>query len=497
MTDWRNKLFFGDNLDILRSHVPDASVDLVYLDPPFNSNATYNVLFKETGGERSAAQIQAFEDTWRWSVEVEAAYENVVENSERPLAELLDSMRRFLGRNDMMAYLTMMAPRIEALRRALKPGGSVYLHCDPTASHYLKLLMDAVFGNRNFNNEIIWHYKKWPAGKRVFQRNHDVILFYSRSQGGARVFNQLYMERAESTLRRFGSARIVSGRDAEGQRLPSQTADAPSPGVRQDDVWNIHRVPPIKQLFPTQKPDALLERIISASSNEGDVVLDPFCGCGTAIVAAERLNRRWMGIDVTHLAVSLMKWRLQDAFGSDLSAYDVVGVPRDLAGAKALAAESGQEGRYQFQYWALSLVGARPKDRSRGADSGVDGYIYFFDDSSERAKRVIVQVKSGHVQRSQIATLNSDRLREKAEIALFVTLERPTRPMIAEAAAAGFHQPPAYPDRKYPRLQILAIEELLEGKTANVPRVGLADDPTFRRPPRRGAVRGMIAPSLL
>ena len=497
MADWTNKLYFGDNLPILRDHVPDESVDLVYLDPPFNSNATYNVLFRETGGERSVAQIRAFEDTWRWSVEVETAYESVVTSSDKPLAELLEAMRRFLGRNDMMAYLTMMAPRIEALRRALKPGGSVYLHCDPTASHYLKLLMDAVFGNRNFNNEIIWHYRKWPAGKRVFQRNHDVILFYSRSPGKARAFNQLYMERADSTLRRFGSARIVSSRDAEGQRLPSQTADAPSLGVRQDDVWSIPRVPPVKQLFPTQKPEALLERIISASSNEGDVVLDPFCGCGTAVVAAERLNRRWIGIDITHLAVSLMKWRLQDAFGPDASGYEVVGAPTDLAGARALATASEHDGRRQFEQWAVSLVGARPSNKRKGADSGVDGYAFFFDDNSEQAKRIIVQVKSGHVQRNQIATLNSDRLREKAEIALFVTLERPTRPMLAEAAAAGFYQPKAYPDRKYPRVQILAVEELLKGELPSVPRVGLADDPTFRRSVRRSGVRGALAAHLL
>ena len=196
-----NRLYFGDNLDILREHVADESVDLIYLDPPFNSNVNYNVLFREPSGELSSAQITAFEDTWHWGLESEAAYRAVVTDGPEKLGNLLQSMRSFLGGNDMMAYLSMMAPRIAELHRVLKPTGSIYLHCDPTASHYLKLLMDAVFGNRNFCNEIIWHYRKWPTGKYTFQRNHDVILFYSRSTTRSRTFNQLYMERAPSTLR--------------------------------------------------------------------------------------------------------------------------------------------------------------------------------------------------------------------------------------------------------------------------------------------------------
>ena len=335
--DWKNKLYFGDNLDILRNHVADASVDLIYLDPPFNSNANYNVLFQEKSGQQSAAQITAFEDTWHWDEGSELAYRDVVANASGKLPELLQAMRSFLGQNDMMAYLTMMAQRMGELHRVLKPTGSIYLHCDPTASHYLKLLMDSVFGNRNFCNEIIWHYRKWSTGKYIFQRNHDVILFYARSPSRDRVFNQLYMERAASTLKRFGTARIVSGHDESGQRVPSQVSDEESKGVRQDDVWDIPRVAPVNQLFPTQKPEALLERVINASSNEGDLVLDPFCGCGTATVAAERLNRRWIGIDITHLAVTLMRHRLQDTFKGELKPYEIIGQPQDLESAKALA----------------------------------------------------------------------------------------------------------------------------------------------------------------
>ena len=481
-----NRLYFGDNLDILREHVADASVDLIYLDPPFNSNATYNVLFRERSGEESAAQITAFEDTWHWGWESETAFQDVVTRGPEKVGSLLAALRQFLGQNDMMAYLTMMAQRMIELHRALKPTGSIYLHCDPTASHYLKLLMDAVFGYENVCNEIIWHYRKWSTGKYTFQKNHDVILFYARSRNRDkdRTFNQLYMERAASTLKRFGTGRIISGYNEAGRRLPSQVADQESQGVRQDDVWDIGRVPPIKQLFPTEKPEALLERIITASSNEGDVVLDPFCGCGTATVVAERLQRTWIGIDITHLAVTLIRHRLQDTFGNDLRPYEIVGQPTDVASAAALAQESEHDGRYQFEWWALGLVDARPaNDRRRGADAGVDGYINFFDDTSGKPKRIIGQVKSGHVNRGMIATLKGDMEREKAEIGVFITLQPPTEPMRQEALSAGIYTPEHFPDQQHPRVQILTIDELLAGAGVSYPRGGAPA--TFRQAPRR------------
>ena len=285
-----NTLYYGDNLDVLRRHVRGESVDLVYLDPPFNSNADYNVLFEEHG-EKATAQVRAFTDTWEWNTAASAAYQEMVELG-GPVAETMRAFRTMLGATDMLAYLSMMAPRLVELRAVLKPTGSIFLHCDPTASHYLKLLMDAVFGHENFVNEIIWHYRKWPTGSYTFQRNHDVILFYSRTRTRDRTFNQLFMDRAPSTLKRFGKARIVSGHDDQGRRLPSQMAEGESAGVRMDDVWDIGRVPPIKQLFPTEKPPALLERIITAASKPGDVVLDPFCGCGTAVVVAQELVSR-------------------------------------------------------------------------------------------------------------------------------------------------------------------------------------------------------------
>ena len=536
-----NRLYFGDNLPILREHVADASVDLIYLDPPFNSNATYNVLFRERSGDESAAQIAAFDDTWHWSLESERAYQDVITHGPAKVGDLLAAMRSFLGQNDMMAYLTMMAQRIIELHRVLKPTGSIYLHCDPTASHYLKLLLDAVFGNGNFINEISWQRSQIRSTiHRRYRRAHDVILFYGKS---ARYqFAVQYRELSNASLELYNGMDerghyqlvplLVSGRrngetgqswrgidpnqrgrngmhwvttpanldqyDAENRvHWPDRVGGVPrlkyyldeSPGTPVNDFWyDIPLIPsqsPEALGYPTQKPEALLERIINASSNEGDVVLDPFCGCGTAVVAAERLNRRWIGIDVTHLAISLIRHRLHDTFGGELRPYEVIGEPEDVSSAEALA----QQDRYQFEWWALGLVDARPaRDKRRGADSGVDGYINFFDDNSGKPKRIVVQVKSGHVNRGMIATLKGDMEREKAEIGLFITLAEPTRPMLNEATASGFYEPEHYPGQQYPRLQILTIEELLAGQPVEYPRMGLQT--TFRRAPRRRRAEG-------
>ena len=530
-SEHRNSLYFGDNLDILHEHIADESVDLIYLDPPFNSNATHNVLFQERSGEDSAAQITAFDDTWRWDMGSEAAYRDVVTNGPESLGKLLQAMREFLGQNDMMAYLTMMAQRMAELHRVLKPAGSIYLHCDPTASHYLKLLMDAVFGNEFFKNEIIWRRTSSHSDARRYGRVHDVILYYTR--GEEYQWNDIYLPYAPDYIEQYYRYEDPDGRrwmsdnlsasglqgggyeyewngvtrvwrlpqdsmrrlESEGRLYYTRNGIArrkryldESQGLRIQDVWSD-----IQALrswyrerlgYPTQKPEALVERLITASSSEGDVVLDPFCGCGTAIAAAERLNRRWIGIDITHLAISLMKNRLRDSFKDDLSDYDIIGAPQDVESARALAVESEHDGRYQFEWWALGLIEARPsRDRRRGADSGIDGYINFFDDNSGRSKRVIVQVKSGNVSVSQIRDLKGVLERENAEIGVFITLNPPTRPMLAEAVSTGFYEPEHFPDLRFPRLQILTIEELLAGREAEYPRVAPAA--TFRRAPRR------------
>ena len=539
-----NRLYFGDNLSILREHVADASVDLIYLDPPFNSNATYNVLFRERSGDESAAQITAFDDTWHWSLESERAYQDVVTHGPAKVGQLLAAMRAFLGQNDMMAYLTMMAQRMIELHRVLKPTGSIYLHCDPTASHYLKLLLDAVFGAQQFRNEIVWQ-RTTAKGlmSKQFPNNHDVIISYRKTIASTWNLDATFQPYDEISLDTKTAAKY-NHRDADGrlyrldnltnpnrnrpnltyeflgvtrvwrwtkermqaaydQGLVVQNRPGAVPSLKRyldeqrgrpfGDVWTD--IPPINSQakerlgYPTQKPEALLERIINASSNEGDVVLDPFCGCGTAVVAAERLNRQWIGIDITHLAISLIRHRLHDTFGSDLRPYDVIGEPEDVGSAEALA----RQDRYQFEWWALGLVDARPaRDKRKRADSGIDGYINFFDDNSGKPKRIVVQVKSGHVNRGMIATLKGDMEREKAELGLFVTLEEPTRPMLQEAVAAGFYEPEHYPGQQYPRLQILTIDELLAGKPAEYPRMGLQT--TFRQAPRRRRAEGQQSP---
>lgn len=476
---WKNKLYFGDNLDILREHVASESVDLIYLDPPFNSKATYNVLFQEKSGEGSAAQITAFEDTWHWGMESEYAYQEVVKEGSKKLADLIQAFRMFLGQNDMMAYLTMMAQRMVELHRVLKPTGSIYLHCDPTASHYLKLLMDATFGNKNFLNEVVWHYRRWPSKSKAYQRFHDVILFYTKNKG-SQVFNTIYQDIADIT-RKIHKGKKQRALVIDGHRW-SKDSDEPTEKTPIGDAWYISAIAgnANERLgYPTQKPEALLERIIAGSSNEGNLFLDPFCGCGTSIAVAERLKRRWIGIDITHLAISLMRHRLHDTFGPDLLPYEVIGDPKDLSSARALA----EQNRYQFEWWALGLVDARPaQDKRKGADRGVDGYINFFDDNSGKAKTIIVQVKSGGVNRSYIATLKGDREREKAPIGILITLEEPTKPMLEEAATAGYYEPEHFPGYQYPRIQILTIRELLDGKEAQYPR--MAPPATFKRAQR-------------
>jgi len=524
----KNQLYYGDNLEVLRQHIKDESVDLIYLDPPFNSRQDYNVLFAEKDGTRSSSQIMAFEDTWEWNVDAERAYEEIVEQGGR-VSDAMRAFRTFLGHSDMMAYLAMMAPRLIELKRVPKVTGSIYLHCDPTASHYLKMLMDAVFGPQFFRNEVIWERTTGRKGVRQFGRVHDTVLFYSGSdvstwnppavpQGEGNVRgHDLTRDEGSGELYRLsdltgagqGPPRLFGGKTidpphgrhwgydqdgidklwAEGRiefsqggkpRLKTYLRNLPGVAVR--DIWTdiepLNSAAAERLGYPTQKPEALLQRIIEASSNAGDVVLDPFCGCGTAISVAQRLHRRWIGIDITHLAVGLIKTRLTDAFGDSVrDTYEIIGEPVDLSGAQDLATNDP----YQFQWWALSLVNARPTEQKKGADRGIDGRLYFHDEPrGGKTKQIIFSVKAGHVQSAYVRDLRGVIEREEAQIGVLISMEAPTKPMLKEAAEAGFYKPPGLEDR-YPRIQILTIEELLAGKRVEYPRLL---EVTFKKAPK-------------
>jgi site-specific DNA-methyltransferase (adenine-specific) len=524
-----NRLYYGDNLTVLRGTMDDESVHLVYLDPPFNSQANYNVLFRSTAGERSRAQIEAFDDTWHWGDEAELAFDGVMTGQNSDAAEMLRSMRAILKENDMMAYLSMMAVRLLELHRVLKPSGSLYLHCDPTASHYLKLLLDAVFGPEQFLNEIIWKRTHSHGNvARNFGSINDNILFYCKSQDYTWV--QQYTEFPEQYIKEKFTGEDVKGRyqnvtlrnpgvrpnlhypytasngvtylphpngwscdinrmekyDREGRlHFPAKLGGQlrlkmylnEQRGVRVQNIWDdiaaLNSQAQERLGYPTQKPQALLERIITASSNEGDVVLDPFCGCGTSIHAAQKLHREWIGIDITHLAISLIEKRLKDAFPG--ITYEVHGTPKDQEGARDLAARD----KYQFQWWAVSLVNAVPfAGKKKGADSGIDGLIYFKPEG-KTTEKAIVSVKGGeNVNVAMVRDLAHVVDREKAKIGVFITLAESTGPMRSEAVKTGFYET-IY--GKYPKIQILTIRELFDGKKPDIP---LVDSSAFKKAPK-------------
>lgn len=538
-----NKLFYGDNLDVLRDQIASESVDLVYLDPPFNSNANYNILFKSKTGDGADAQIEAFEDTWHWNDRAEDAFDQVSRSANTKAFELLRAMRDFLGENDMMAYLAMMAVRLLELHRVLKPTGSLYLHCDPTASHYLKLLLDGVFGADKFRSEISWKrssaHNDGKQGRAQYGNVRDIIFFYTKSDDWTwnpqfTPYDSAYLgdayrhvDKAGRRYRRGDLSAAKPGGDVSYawpiKRPQGGEWEADLDGEHERPVagWEYKQVPPYNRRFwayskenmrrfvaedrlayaasgmpeykryldemegvplqnafhdvqpasgreslgyPTQKPLALLERIIAVSSNEDDVVLDPFCGCGTAVHAAQKLGRRWIGIDITHLAISLIEKRMRDAFPG--LAFTVEGTPKDLASAEDLAARD----KYQFQWWAVSMVDALPYGgKKKGADGGVDGIIWFKPDG-KRTEKAIVSVKGGaNVSVTMIRDLHSAMERERAPIGVFVTAALPTGPMLKEAAAAGRFEDGF--GRTYPKLQIITLAELFQGRKPDIPFV--------------------------
>lgn len=491
-----NNLYFGDNLDVLREKIKDESVDLIYLDPPFNSSLNFNVLFKETAGNPSEAQAEAFRDTWFWGTSAEEAYTDIVESGSE-LAILMHALRAWFGDNAMMAYLAMMAVRLSELRRVLKPTGSIYLHCDPTASHYLKMILDAIFGNQCFRNEIVW--KRTPfAGSsksraKQLPRSHDNILFFSNDEDWywdppTNPYSEKYLSRfkwddkdgrgpyrktllktySQSTYDRLGrDGRLIMPIKVGAKPSYKQYLRESRGQTQIDDVWmDINALNPVARErlgYPTQKPVALLERIISQSSKEGDVVLDPFCGCGTTIEASEKLKRRWIGVDITHYAVTLIERRIKKEYPD--AEYKVYGRPTKLPEAVELA----RRDKYQFQWWAAWLLGAQTYESKKGADRGIDGNI-FFPNGPFGLGRIIISVKGGdNVGPSMVRELLGVVVREKAEMGILITLISPTKAMVADAVGSGFVENSAH--GRLPIIQVATIAELLSGKMPRMPPI--------------------------
>lgn len=510
----KNQLYFGDNLEVLRKYVADESVDLVYLDPPFNSNRNYSVIFAKNGQEEdSAAQIEAFEDTWHWTHVTEEQYADFVQTAPGSVADALVAFRTLLGENDAMAYLVNMAPRLLELHRVLRAGGTLYLHCDPTMSHYLKVLLDAIFDARNFRNEVIW--KRTSAHNRVtrFGPVHDVILAAAKGQPVTwnpvyQEYDQGYVEKnfrnVDAGGRRYshsdltsanpGSEYVWKGRQNprprywgvsedtmreldEAGRLHYTSSNLPrkkfyldeSPGMAAQDVWTD--IPPLSATsaerlgYPTQKPLALLERIIAASSKTGDVVLDPFCGCGTTVDAAQKLGRRWIGIDITYISIDLIIKRLQHTYGDEVrQTFSVSGIPYDLAAAQAMFDRNA----FEFERWAATLVGAQPNQKQVG-DRGIDGVGRFLLDARGGVGRILVSVKGGKTLTPwMVRDLAGTVEREKAEMGILVTLAPATRGVREAIDHGGTWTHPAN-GQVFPKLQHVTVQQLLKGEQPQRP----------------------------
>lgn len=517
-----NRLYYGDNLDVLRQHIGDESVDLIYLDPPFNSNASYNILFKSPAGAGADASIEAFDDTWAWGPSASEALMDITASGNHKLHVLMQAMKTAIGENAMMAYLAMMAVRLQELHRVLKPTGSLYLHCDPTASHYLKLVLDAVFGPENYENEIIWKRYGAHNDSKTYGRVHDVIFFYTRSR--AFKFTKQHEPYADDYVKeRFRFA------DPDGRRWAEQNLSSPNPrpnltypflakngityappangwkytpermrelddanrlhypakadgrlrlknyfderlGVPVQDVWadltSIGGSSPERLGYPTQKPRALLERIIAASSNPGDVVLDPFCGCGTAVDAAQKLGRGWIGIDITHLAIGLIEKRMNEGYNADgkrEALWETIGSPRDLASAQRLALDDP----HQFQHWITLKLGGYPwMGGKKGGDKGVDGYFYYVGDGGQTETGVISVKAGGNVNPAMVRDLGRVMARDGHKLGLFVCAVLPTKGMTDEAASHGLIETDW---GRFPALQTFTLAELFQDRAPKLP----------------------------
>ncbi len=516
----KNKLYYGDNLDILRKHVKDETVDLCYIDPPFNSKRNYNQIYNNIGKE-DTAQAQAFVDTWTWNSIANEGFDEITGNKidvfTKQSINLILGLEKVLGKDSLLAYLVSMTQRIAEIYRVLKPTGSFYLHCDPTASHYLKLVADSLFCTQggDFRNEIIWHYRRWTNVQQQFQSMHDVILFYSKSNNSTFNFTEVDMSDSQKKkVARGWDSNVISSDKGKYSQLivynKEKFENAVKSGQLNPEKYknivfrdkatvaasDVIIMPSLNSQakerlgYPTQKPEALLERIIKASSNEGEVVLDAYCGCGTTIAVAERLKRNWIGIDITYQSISLILKRLEDSFGGDFT-QDLVdkntkeiirparlildGVPQDFESAVALANKQDDRVRKEFEKWAVLTYSNNRAiiNDKKGGDGGIDGtaFIVDYDDKQEQDfKQVIFSVKSNKtLSPTVIRDLYGTVEREKAVIGFLLTLY-PMPNLVKEAGKYGNYQNKIF-GHTYPKIEVISVQEILDGKKMYLPTI--------------------------
>ncbi|MBV5307829.1 DNA methyltransferase [Chromatium okenii] len=520
-----NELYYGDNLEVLRNKIEKNSIDLCYIDPPFNSKRNYFQIYTNVGKE-DQAQAQAFIDTWTWNMLAEQALREISCNENgrytTQTVDLMKGLHAVLGTGGLLSYLLSMTQRVNEIQRVLKPTGSFYLHCDPTASHYLKLILDSVFCPRggDYVNEISWRRTNtkndYKQGAQNWGRVRDVIFTYTKNANLKRTFNQQFTKYSDDYLEKFYKHQDVDGRRytlsdlaapgagsrghpsyefmgvtrfwrynkekmelllQEGRIIQSKHGAVPRykryldemSGVSICDDWGD--IPSIQAQskerlgYPTQKPEALLERIIQASSNEGDVILDAYCGCGTTVAVAQRLKRQWIGIDITYQSIAVILKRMTEKFGAEIAdAITLSGIPKDMASAQALALKKDDRLRKEFEKWAVLTYTNNQAaiNEKKGADKGIDGVAYIIT-GNHSSEKVVFQVKSGKVGRGDIAKLRGDQAREQAVMAFLITLNDPTKDMLDEALAAGIYHYPLL-RRDYPCIQIVTIRDMLEQK---------------------------------
>jgi DNA modification methylase len=482
-----NSLYYGDNLVTLRNRIKDESIDLCYIDPPFNSKRNYNQIYNNVGAD-DRAQAQAFVDTWTWDDEAREGYQEIISNEKGRYCpstiELIKGLANVLKESSLLAYLVSMTRRIVEIHRVLKPTGSFYLHCDPTSSHYLKIVLDSIFSPTQFRNEVVWDYSfRLMDLPNFFNRKHDILLFYAKSKNAVFHMPKTVWTREDIVRSRkqeihtdeHGEEWIwMPGGKGHSKNKLKKLSDIITQGKAISDVWQIPTLSSSSKErlgYPTQKPETLLERVIRASTNEGEVVLDAYCGCGTTVAVAQRLKRKWVGMDITFQSISLILRRLEQAFGHEIvESVNLDGAPRDMAAAHALAHKKDDRLRKEFEKWAiLTYTGNRASiNDKKGADAGIDGIAYFLTNKTE-SDRMVFQVKSGTVGRGDIAKFKGDMARERAPLGTFITLEPPTHPMREEAKRAGLYRN-QFMSKNYDRVQIVTVKEIVEqGKRLGMP----------------------------